>query len=131
MSPAKGPETVVRLPGAVQSNHSVYVIDQLDWVISTKLQERERQRQIYRHTYRQTDSQTVRQTDRQTDYMHMALLRVRDGPISARVRPVQAEPEQCHMHFLARYQFSTNLNQYNNRKKVFLDIYLNLQRFRG
>ena len=53
--------------------------------------------------------------------MHMALLRVRDGPISiAQVRPVQAEPyrdrpishsEQCHMHFLARYQFSTNLNQ--------------------
>ena len=42
--------------------------------------------------------------------MHMALLRVRDGPISALVRPVQAEPpdscwdrpiphsEQCHMH---------------------------------
>ena len=26
------------------------------------------------------------------DYMHMALFRVRDGPISARVRPVQAEP---------------------------------------
>ena len=25
-------------------------------------------------------------------YMHMALFRVRDGPISARVRPVQAEP---------------------------------------
>ena len=48
------------------------------------------------------------------DYMHMALLRA-----------------ICHMHFLARYQFSTNLNQYNNRKKVFLDLYLNLQRFRG
>ena len=57
-------------------------------------------------------------------YMHMALLRVRDGPISARVRPVQASPKKCHMHFLARYQFSTNLNQYNNRKKVFLDLYI-------
>ena len=82
-------------------------------------------------------------------HIYMALFRVRDGPISARVRPVQAEPlgeastgltsaeigiphsEQCHMHFLARYQFSTNLNQYNNRKNVFLDHYLNLQRFRG
>ena len=72
--------------------------------------------------------------------MHMALLRVRDGPISARVRPVQAEPLgessrgqaflRKRSYFLARYQFSTNLNQYNNRKNVFLDLYLNLQRFR-
>ena len=45
-------------------------------------------------------------------------------------RPI-SHSEQCHMHFLARYQFSTNLNQYNNRKKVFLDLYLNLQRFHG
>ena len=43
----------------------------------------------------------------------------------------QASSGRAHMHFLARYQFSTNLNQYNNRKNMFLDLYLNLQRFHG
>ena len=108
--------------------------------------EREREREERERGRERGEGERERERERggrergRESNMHMALFRVRDGPISARVRPVQAEPlgdrpipysEQCHMHFLARYQFSTNLNQYNNRKNVLLDLYLNLQRFHG